>query len=240
MSSRACEHRTPITVQGQRRVGAGIWSPDGSALWYNKSRDGVYARSMGTQDDVKLIDYRADGVLSLSCSPTDCLRVSPDGRWLAYRGFLRSSPETLVLKLKDLNAPGPSRELLRAKQPDRFTLLPWSPDSRELLIGKFSMGSRNQEVYRLPIGESYAPADGLQNARTVRRNLRRWAVDDVHERLADHRTLDDGRPPAEQIVRTVAPDPCDRNVRGPSGIFSGSRREPHCILRDDGERASRY
>ena len=152
----------PITVQGQRRVGAGIWSPDGSALWYDKSRDGVYARSIGTQEDVKLIDYRADGVLSLSCSPTDCLRVSPDGRWLAYRGFLRSSPETLVLKLKDLNAPGPSRELLRAKQPDRFTLLPWSPDSRELLIGKFSMGSRDQEVYRLPIDDPTPQPTGFK------------------------------------------------------------------------------
>jgi serine/threonine-protein kinase len=152
----------PITVQGKQKVGAAIWSPDGTAVWYNKLRDGVYARAIGTQEDVKLVDFRADGLQSLACSPSDCLRVSPDGRWLAYRGFLRASNETLVLKIKDLTTPGPSRELLRAIQPDHFTLLPWSPDSRELLIRRPTMGVRGQEVYRLSIDDPIPHPTGFK------------------------------------------------------------------------------
>ena len=105
----------PITVQGQRRVGAGIRSPDGSARGDHKSRDGVYARSICTQEDVKLIDYRADGVLSLSCSPTECLRASPDGRWLAYRDFCAvplkrsfSSSRTSTRRARLANCSAPS------------------------------------------------------------------------------------------------------------------------------------
>lgn len=149
--SAAGAQRTP----GPQQVGSLRWSPDGTAVVYNKPQAGLISRELATGREQVLVDYRAEGLITLEWNP-GAFRFSPDGRSLAFVAFPRGASETtMALRVKAIAPGARSRELLRSST-ESLALQPWSPDGREVLVTRRERrpGGPPPALWRVPIDGS--------------------------------------------------------------------------------------
>lgn len=140
---------------GGEHVGSLRWSPDGRAVVYNRPQVGLISRDVVTGRENVLVDYRAEGVITLEWNP-GAFRFSPDGQALAFVAFPRGGPETtMVLRVKGMEQGARSRELLRSAT-ESLALQPWSPDGREVLVTRRERrrGGPPAALWRVPIDGS--------------------------------------------------------------------------------------
>lgn len=117
------------------------WSPDGQRIYYHSQKGTIYERDMatGATRDIAKGKY---GPISLS----------PDGRWIAA-----SNGEAFVAVPV---AGGEPQQLLKLEkgQWTNNTAMPWTPDSKTVLVRKMlGEGGKQSELWAVPLDGSAPP-----------------------------------------------------------------------------------
>lgn len=136
------------------------WSPDGKAIFYVESITNttrLVRRDVESRQEKEIV--RIEG----SISGIRNWEISPDGRLIAFNAF-GPAKKSMVLKIVPTDG-GESRELSKPKE---FSLLGWTPDSRELLFAKVQ--DHKTEVWRMPVtgGEPRKLDVAFENLRNLR------------------------------------------------------------------------
>jgi Tol biopolymer transport system component len=121
------------------------WSPDGKAIWYDKSGAGaVVAHELTTGRETVLFEYASQSIRQLMQWPG--FRRSPDGSSVAYTGFtFENNVGGSVVHVRTLG--GATVELARATVPDRVEFQDWMPDGRAVLLIKRNTKERRDMLY---------------------------------------------------------------------------------------------
>lgn len=131
-------------VQGAWRFSEYAWMPDGSALVIAATDD---PRRELFSDKIYRLDA-GDGKMTLIASPSGPfgnLRISPDGKTLAYVGSRTDGPEAHDLFVKPLDS-GPARNLTGGSIDRPIGPFAWEDDSRLFLLAETGFGNTFYEV----------------------------------------------------------------------------------------------
>jgi Tol biopolymer transport system component len=150
--------------------GSPTLSRDGKKLYYRGRVSGsqefaVFERDLSSGDERELIRRPL-----LGPAPMD---LSPDGRFIATGAAdpLTKSSAAILVPV----AGGEPRELMRAELPQMFGVAAWAPDSRSVLVARFSPASGQGEAWLVSLdGESRKLDLGLdpQTSQQLRGQLR--------------------------------------------------------------------
>jgi Tol biopolymer transport system component len=105
-----------------------VWSPDAKSIFYTQGNPTrILRRDLDTGRDAELSNMTGPAGIPI-------VALSPDGKWLAFT----SVDETLKpYKLNMVpSAGGDVREILRARDDERFRPIQWTPDGRFLRFSK--------------------------------------------------------------------------------------------------------
>jgi Tol biopolymer transport system component len=121
------------------------WSPDGSAVWYDKSGAGaIVARDLATGREDVVFKYKDESIQRLMQWPG--FRVSPDGRSVAYTGFtFHENKAGTVVAMRTIG--GATQEIARADAPERVEFQDWTPDGGGMLLIKRNTRERTNLLY---------------------------------------------------------------------------------------------
>ena len=131
-------------VQGAWRLSEYAWTPDGSGLVIAATDD---PRRELFSDKIYRLDA-GDGKMTLIASPSGPfgnLRISPDGKTLAYVGSRTDGPEAHDLFVKPLDS-GPARNLTAGSIDRPIGPFAWEDDSRLFLLAATGFGNTFYEV----------------------------------------------------------------------------------------------
>ena len=133
------------------------WSPDGSAVWYDK-RGAIVSHDLVTGREEPILDYASESILRLQQWPG--FRVSPDGRWIAYTGFtFANNVGRTVVKARPIG--GASIELASAVEPERVEAQDWTPDGGGVLLIKRHVKEGTTMVYEASLNGAPMRALGI-------------------------------------------------------------------------------
>jgi Tol biopolymer transport system component/tRNA A-37 threonylcarbamoyl transferase component Bud32 len=122
--------RQTVFVSGAT-IGAYKWSPDGTALWYVRGREGIVALDLATGTETLVLDFREEKIMGLNPGGPG-FKVSPDGTLLAFGAWGVDNDSGLVaLRVRPLRG-GPTQELVRARE-GNLRFQDWSRDSQRIL-----------------------------------------------------------------------------------------------------------
>lgn len=165
ISSQGCSVRVVPASGGQAQTVAGCdkemadgidWSPDGDALYLTRYRDAAGTRGLARlsldSGEVLPLDYRPHRSGDLDLLP----RVSPDGRWIAFRRGDRPHSDLWIVPREG----GSARRIAASASGLRGHA--WSADSASVVISSDHAGM--QSLYRVPIDGSAPEALGIDNA----------------------------------------------------------------------------
>ena len=128
------------------------WSPSGTHIYYR-----VPLKEDAINGDVAFIErgLETGAERELARGNLGSISVSPDGRWIAAQKSDRSTRSQAIMLVPI--AGGETRELFRATSPEsiavQFSGLPWTPDSRGLLVRK-RPGPSAMELWLVPIADA--------------------------------------------------------------------------------------
>lgn len=131
-------------VQGAWRVSEYVWTPDGSALVMAASDD---PRRELFSDKIYRLDV-AEGKMTLLAAPAGPfgnLRLSPDGKMLAYVCSRTDGPEAHDLFVRPLGS-GPARNLTAVSIDRPVGEFVWADDSSLLVLAATGFGNAFYEV----------------------------------------------------------------------------------------------
>ena len=125
-------------------IGPYKWSPDGTAVWYARGRDGIVACDLSTGRESMVLDFRDEKIRGLNPGGPG-FRVSPDGTLLGFGAWgIDNDSNRSGLRVRPLHG-GPTRELVRTHE-GVLRFQDWSRDSRRILYtwsphadGQFSL-----------------------------------------------------------------------------------------------------
>jgi Tol biopolymer transport system component len=130
------------------------WSASGKHMYYR-----VPLREDAINGDVAFIERDLDtgAERALARGNLGSISLSPDGRWIAAQKSDRSTQSQAIVLIPI--AGGDTRELFRAAAPAsiavQFSGLPWTPDSRGLIVRK-RPGPNSMELWLVPIADAAA------------------------------------------------------------------------------------
>ena len=121
------------------------WSPDGKAIWYDKTRAGaIVAHELATGRETIVFEYASQSIHQLMQWPG--FRLSPDGSSVGYTGLtFENNVGGSVVHVRTLG--GGSVELARAIQPEQVEFQDWMPDGRAVLLIKRNTKERRNMLY---------------------------------------------------------------------------------------------
>jgi serine/threonine-protein kinase len=133
---------------------SGQWTPDGTRLDYvHAGRQAVLSRDLSTGADEVVLDFGKAGIEGTNGGVLGRgVRVSPDGRSIAFTGGVRT-PAGPGVSLRIQGEDGVVRELLRVGDPEWIVMQDWMPDGSAVLV---SRGKRGQppspcSLWRVPV-----------------------------------------------------------------------------------------
>ena len=142
------------------------WSPSGSHIYYR-----VPLNEDAINGDVAFIERALEtgAERELTRGNLGSISVSPDGHWVAAQKSDRLTSSQVIVLVPI--AGGETRELFRATSPEsmavQFSGLPWTPDSRSLIVRKRS-AHNDMELWLLPIAN--------EPPRKLDLDVSRWAT----------------------------------------------------------------
>ena len=125
------------------------WSPDGKAIWYDKTgARAIVAHELTSGRETVLFEYASQSIQRLMQWPG--FRRSPDGTSVAYTGFtFENNVGGSVVQVRTFG--GGTVELARATVPDQVEFQDWMPDGRTVLLIKRNTKERRNMLYEARI-----------------------------------------------------------------------------------------
>jgi serine/threonine-protein kinase len=138
-------HRAVLFPAGTIQSAVYQWSPDGGAIWYDKSGGGaVVAHELTSGRETVVFEYASQSIQRLMQWPG--FRCSPDGSSIAYTGFtFENNVAGSVVQVQTLG--GGTVELARATHPEQVEFQDWMPDARGVLLIKRNTRERRNMLY---------------------------------------------------------------------------------------------
>jgi len=165
------------------------WTPDGRRLVFSGLRE-KEADWMWRESEIYAIEVESGRVERLTTreGPDNDPVVSPDGRFIAYRGYDKNRDTYNVDRLYVMDADGGNSRSLTAEFDRDPSDVFWAPDSSGVYFTARSEGT--SDLHFVPIGGAVRP---------VTRGTHVLAVSDLHGRLAVGTRRTPGEP--DDIVR---------------------------------------
>jgi Tol biopolymer transport system component len=143
---------------------SGQWTPDGESLVYvDAGRQAVLSRDLATGKDTVVLELTKAGVEGTNGGVLGRgMRLSPDGRSLAFTGGVRTEAgEGTALRVRGED--GEIRELMRIADPEWIVLQDWMPDGSALLVTRNRRGqpATSPSLWRVPLAGGEPSAVGL-------------------------------------------------------------------------------
>ncbi len=79
------------------------------------------------------------------------LDVSPDGRWIAARGFTRSGGDLSTLELVPVDGGSPRTLLGKGLSNVEIMPLTWTPDGRYVVFARYNPEIKKRELWRVSV-----------------------------------------------------------------------------------------
>ena len=149
------------------------WGTDSNTVLYEHERKGVVKRSLTDGREEILYAYSPESAVSR----IHRFEVSPDGKQLAFSGFLRDKTGTSL----QIVTAGGSIELARRTAPEMITVQAWSADNQFILFTTLRTGAPPpHELWRVPVSggppERLGSIAGATQINPVAFNPKGWAL----------------------------------------------------------------
>jgi Tol biopolymer transport system component len=141
------------------------WSPDGRAVWHDKPEARAIVRhDLLTGQEQPVIPYDGTPIRRVQQHPG--LRISPDGRSIAFTGVtFDNNTGGTVVRIQTLE--GDSLDIARAMHPEVVELQDWLPDGAGVLIMKRHRGDDRHELVEVRLNGAERSLGIMSNIRDV-------------------------------------------------------------------------